>query len=69
MSPPGSWGNTREPSTARTEEEWRVDTQREGCLQMENWRPTLTALCAFIEKGYICPTAWLFLLGEDGSRR
>lgn len=63
-------GETQEnPAQLELRNRVRVDSQRGGCLQMENWRPVLTALCAFIEKGYICPTAWLLLLVEDGFRR
>ena len=67
---PQELGETQE-NPAQLELRIRVEGRhsRGGCLQMENQRPALTALCAFIEKGYIRPTAWLFLLGEDGFRR
>lgn len=44
-------GETQEnPAQLELRNRVRVDSQRGGYLQMENWRPALTALCVYRER-------------------
>lgn len=73
LCPPGSWGNTRGTSAARTPCDRGMQSRElapkgEGCWQRKSPRPALTALCASVGRDSKLLIAWLLFLCEKGFR-